>query len=239
MPFLLSAGGAYAAWMGLGALSLLATVIAWNGWPQQASSAMINGNGSARSAQVPRLTMPVIGLFAEYGFNAIGLVPHFIFFVVYITHGLGRELAFGALCWIGFGAGATIGPIATGYIADRIGFAKALRLAFLVQTMAVGLPAIATGTIPLMISGFVVGALTLGVVGLALGRIHELIDDPAAQNRAWSFATTAFAIGQAAAAYGYTYLFDRTGSYTLLFGIGAASFGLALLTDFAASAKKR
>ena len=239
MPFLLSAGGAYAAWIGLGALSLLATVIAWNGWPPQASSAMVNGNGLAQGFQAPRLTVPVIGLFAEYGFNAIGLVPHFIFFVVYITHGLGRELGFGALCWIGFGAGATIGPIATGYVADRIGFGKALRLAFLIQTAAVGLPAIATGTIALMISGFVVGALTLGTVGLALGRIHELIDDPAAQNRAWSYATTAFAIGQAVAAYGYTYLFDRTGSYTLLFGIGAASLGLALAVDFAASAKKR
>ncbi|MFZ0694248.1 MAG: YbfB/YjiJ family MFS transporter [Alphaproteobacteria bacterium] len=134
---------------------------------------------------------------------------------------------------------AAIGPIATGYIADRIGFGKALRLAFLVQTGAVGLPAIATGTIPLMISGFVVGALTLGVVGLALGRIHELIEDPAAQNRAWSLATNAFAIGQAASAYGYTYLFDRTGSYTLLFGIGAASLGLALVVDFAVAAKKR
>jgi len=195
MPFLLSAGGAYAAWMGLAALSMLATLIAWNGWPPRASGPMINGNDSAQGAQAQALTAPVIGLFAEYGFNAIGLVPHFIFFVVYISHALGRGIEFGALCWIGFGIGATIGPIATGYVADRIGFGKALRLAFLIQTMAVGLPAIATGTIALIVSGFVVGALTLGVVGLALGRIRELIDDPPAQNRAWSYATTAFAIG--------------------------------------------
>ena len=239
MPFLLRAGGAYAAWLGLAALSLLATVIAWSGWPSQASGLAINGNGAAQGPRASHLTVPVLGLFAEYGFNAIGLVPHFIFFVVYISHALGRGIEFGALCWIGFGVGATVGPIATGYIADRIGFGKALRLAFLVQAAAVGLPAIATGTLALMISGFVVGALTLGVVGLVLGRIHELIEDPAAQNRAWSFATTAFAIGQAAAAYGDTYLFDRTGSYTLLFAIGAASLGLALVTDFAVGVKKR
>ncbi|MFZ0694249.1 MAG: YbfB/YjiJ family MFS transporter [Alphaproteobacteria bacterium] len=54
MPVLLSAGGAYAAWMGLGALSLLATLIAWNGWPLQASSQMANGNGLARPVRKRR-----------------------------------------------------------------------------------------------------------------------------------------------------------------------------------------
>jgi len=233
MPYLLDIGGPEGAWLGLGALSLLLTLAAWTGWPQAA--AVTDAGAGVRS----RIAPPVAALFAEYGLNAMGLVPHMIFFVVFIAHGLGRGLAFGALCWVLYGIGATLGPMVTGRIADRIGFGVALRLAFVVQIAAVALPVFATGAVPLMISGFMVGALTLGVVGLVLGRIHELVPDAAAQGRAWGYATTAFAIGQAIAAYGYTYLFDVTESYALLFGLGAAMLVAALTLDLAARAATR
>ncbi len=71
---------------------------------------------------------------------------------------------------------------------------------------------------------------------LALGRLHELIASDAGRRRAWSHATTAWALGQALAAYGYSYLLERTESYALLFGSGAAVLLAALLLDLVAGA---
>jgi sugar phosphate permease len=69
-----------------------------------------------------------------------------------------------------------------------------------------------------------------------LGRIHDFIHDERTQGRAWGIATTAFAVGQAIAGYGYTYLFEKTDSYALLFGTGAAALAAALILDLAAGA---
>lgn len=227
VPFLLQAGGPMGAWLGLAALSLLLTLAAWTGWPAIATT---DGSSVAKRA----MSGPVLALFAEYGLNAIGLVPHIIFFVVFIAHGLNHGLAFGAACWIAFGVGATVVPPLTGRIGDRIGFKIALPVALLIQVAAVGLPAVSTGSLSLMISGFVVGGLLIGIVGLTLGRIHDFIHDEAAQGRAWAYATTTFAIGQAIAGYGYTYLYDVTESYALLFATGAAALAAALVIDLAA-----
>jgi len=229
VPFLIEAGGPAGAWLGLGALGFLLTLAAWGGWPGK--PAVTEEAGATKT----QLSGTVRALFAEYALSAMGLVPHMIFFVVFIAHGLGRGLGFGAVSWILFGIGATIGPPLTGKLGDKIGFGPALRLALLMQIGAVALPVFATGTVALMVSGFAVGALLLGVVGLVLGRIHELVHDEAAQGRAWGLATTAFALGQAAAGYGYTYLFEITQSYPLLFGTGAIAIAAALAVDVTVS----
>jgi predicted MFS family arabinose efflux permease len=132
-----------------------------------------------------------------------------------------------------FGLGAIIGPVLSGHLADRIGFGPALRVAFLVQAAAVLLPALATGTASLIVSSLVVGAFTPGIVPLVLGRIHELLpQDVARQKSAWSAATTSFALLQAAAAYGLTFVFTRSGGdFRLLFLIGAACLVLTLGID--------
>jgi predicted MFS family arabinose efflux permease len=72
-----------------------------------------------------------------------------------------------------------------------------------------------------------------GIVSLALGRVHELLpDDTDGQRMAWGLCTTAFALGQAVAAYGFSYIFARTGGdYQLLYGIGAAALAAALVID--------
>lgn len=44
--------------------------------------------------------------------------------------------------------------------------------------------------------------------------------------------TTAFALGQAAAAYGFSYVFAHTGgAYRVLFALGAAALAAALVID--------
>jgi len=61
-------------------------------------------------------------------------------------------------------------------------------------------------------------------VPLVLGRVHELFRDPQRQAAAWSVTNRgAFALGQAGAGYGFSFLYARTGDYTALFAIAAVT----------------
>jgi predicted MFS family arabinose efflux permease len=224
VPLLLKQGLA-TTWCALGALALLLTVLAWNGWPGDVAA----GASPERPRRVGRT---LLALYAEYGLNAAGQVPHMVFLVVYVALGLGRGIEVGAQYWVLFGLGAVLGPMLAGQLADRIGFARALRLAFLVQIFGVALAVMPVGPLGLAVSSVVMGAAVPGVVPLVLGRVHELV--PAEQRGpAWSFATTAFALGQAAGAYSLSFLYAQTSDYGLLFMMGAASIFLALLIDLA------
>lgn len=227
VPLLLQAGLA-ATWCGLGAASLALTLVAWRGWPHGVAPSATAPGGARRPAK-PQLALAA--LCVEYAINAAGLVPHMVFLVDFVARGLGRGVASGAWYWVAYGAGATVGPLLAGWIADRAGFGRTLRAAYLVQAAAIVLPAFATAPAWLALSSIVVGAITPGVVPLVLGRIHELLPDAGDRRAAWSWATTAFAVGQAGAAYAFSFLFARTGDYALLFLIGAALLLLALATD--------
>jgi predicted MFS family arabinose efflux permease len=179
---------------------------------------------------VPRSPIPLKALYFEYALNAAGLVPHMVFLVDFFARGLERGLDAGAQQWVLFGLGALAGPVLAGHLADRIGFGPALRLAFLGQAVAVALPAFVTHPVWLGLSSVVGGATVPGVVPLVLGRVRELVG-PESAARCWSLATTAFAIGQALAAYGLSFVFAEGGSYGLLFALGSAAPLLALVLD--------
>jgi predicted MFS family arabinose efflux permease len=132
-----------------------------------------------------------------------------------------------------------VGPSLTGALADRIGFGPALRAAFVVQSILVGALAVTSGFGWLVVSAIVIGALVPGAVPLALGRVHELVDQTDHRAAGWRSATIAFAVGQAGAGYLYSYLFERTGSYVPLFGLAAGALALALVVDLAAAAWAR
>jgi predicted MFS family arabinose efflux permease len=244
VPLLLRQGLA-ATWLGLGVLSLFLTLIAWGGWPaDMARTAAVATTASPphrRAHQVVKLR----ALYVEYALNAAGLVPHMIFLVDFVARGLGQGLEVGAEYWVLFGLGAMAGPILTGHLADRIGFGPALRLAYLIEAVAVALPALGPafglGPIWLMLSSVVVGAFTPGIVPLVLGRVHELLaHHPAEQPAAWSAATTSFAVLQAGGAYALSFLFANSGGdYRLLFAIGAAAMLLALAINLVAAISTR
>jgi predicted MFS family arabinose efflux permease len=221
VPLLLQHGLAVT-WCGLGALALVLTALSWRSWPED--------SGPASVTSAPPRSGPVLALYVEYGLNAFGLVPHMVFLVVYVALGLGQGIVAGAQYWVLFGIGAAVGPVLAGRLADRIGFCWALRLAFAVQTIAVALVVLPSGALGLAVSSVVIGATLPGVVPLVLGRVSELVR-PEQVRAAWSFATTGFAVGQAAGAYGMSYLFARTDDYALLFTIGAAAIFLGLLVD--------
>ncbi|UGB45451.1 MFS transporter [Frateuria edaphi] len=227
VPLLLR-GGLAGTWLGLGGISLVLTIAAWRGWPADAEHA----NAASHPHTAPPHAGLVRGLYTEYALNAVGLVPHMIFLVAFIAHGLGQGMQVGAAYWVLFGLGALVGPVLTGHMADRTGFGRALRLAYLAEAVTVALPALGSGAASLMLSSFVVGAFTPGIVPLALGRIHELLPHhPAQQKAAWSRATISFAVLQAVAAYAMSYLFAHTGNYAVLFICGSVALLAALSID--------
>jgi len=230
VPLLLTLGLAQT-WCGLGAVALMLTILAWGGWP--ADEANRNGAPPRPSHRPtdPRLK----ALYVDYALTAVGQVPHMVFLVDFVARGLGRGLGEGAFAWVLFGLGAMVGPTLTGHLADRIGFGSALRVAFAVQAIFVGALAVATGSGWLIASSIVVGAAVPGVVPLALGRVHELTHHDEARAAGWRSATIAFAVGQAGAAYFYSYLFAQTGAYVALYAIAAGVLMLALATDLVAA----
>ena len=227
VPLLLRLGLA-ATWCGLGGISLILTLVAWGGWPPEPHPPRRAVTGCARP-----MRRAVWALLAAYGLNAAGLVPHMVFLVDFIARFLHQGLAVGAGYWVVFGIGAMAGPLLAGALADRVGFRRALRLAFLVQAAAVALPALTSATPWLLVSSAIAGAFTPGIVPLVLGRVHELLPgDPAAQRVVWGRTTMAWALFQAGSAYFYSWLFGQTGGdYPLLFAIGAGALVLALAVD--------
>jgi predicted MFS family arabinose efflux permease len=233
VPFLMQ-WGPVETWLGLGAAALVLTAVAWNGWP--ADSHMPEPQPASRAAR-PAAPAPALrALYLEYALNAVGLVPHMVFLVDFIVRNLGQGLHEAARYWVIFGIGALVGPLAGGHLGDRIGFRTALRLAFVAQALCVALPLITVSSIGLAVSSFVVGAFVPGCVAITIGRTRELIPgDPARQAAAWGLCTTAFALGQAIAGYGFSFIFARSeNAYPILFLLAAAALRLALTIDLVA-----
>jgi MFS family permease len=223
--------GLVATWYSLGLMAALLTAVAWGGWPR--ASAVAVSPAPHAAARVDS-SAALKALYVEYGLSAVGLVPHMVFLVDFIARGRGLGIETGARYWVLFGISAIAGPVLLGFVADRIGFRPTLRLTFALDAAAVLIIVLVNHPAALALSAVIVGASVSGVVPLALGRVHELVHGDAQQRSAWSVCTIAFAVGQAAAAYGFSYLFAQTdGAYPVLFGIGAGAFVLALALDLA------
>jgi len=216
-------------WVALGLLASLLTAIAWHGWP-----APTEGGTAAAASRPPGLRV-LKSLYIEYCLNAVGLVPHMVFWVVFIVQGLNRGFEVGAFYWVIFGLGAMLGPVAVGYLADRIGSLWALRLGYVLQAVFVGLIAVTDNTAVLVASSLVMGAFVPASPTLVLIRLRHVIGhDAGAQTSGWRLATIAFAVGQATGAYGLSYLFDISGDYTLLYAVGGGALVLSLALNLVA-----
>ncbi|MBB6255206.1 YbfB/YjiJ family MFS transporter [Nitrospirillum iridis] len=221
-------------WAGLGLLSLALTAISWSGWPPKDLPAPVAAPGEAEGGRTGGLLRV---LYAEYALNALGLVPAMVLLVDYVARGLGRGADMGALYWVLYGLSAIAGPLVCGPVADRIGAGWAYRLSLALQAAAVALLAVSAHPAAIAVATIVLGMFTPGVVPLVLGRIRELLPHShKLQQAAWSRATTAFALFQALAGYGYSYLFTHSGqNYGLIFLCGAGALVVALIADTAAA----
>jgi predicted MFS family arabinose efflux permease len=231
VPALLRTGVA-SAWIGLAALSFALTLATWRAWPANARPAT-----AAAVALRPELRRALRHVYGQYGLMAVGVVPTMVFLVDFAVRSMHWSVTGGSLLWVVFGLGAVAGPLAYGAAADRFGLARAFRLTLALQVIAAATLACTTSTPAVLASAFVLGSYPPGAVPLVLGRVNALAGvQAAAQQAAWSRATTAFALVQAGAGYVDSYLLTASrGNYALLFLLAAAAFFLALVWDLLAS----
>jgi MFS family permease len=225
--------GPHGAWLSLGGLSGLLTILGWRGWSTEHPA-------SAAKTQPPappgnsKLTWLLFWLLAAYVTNAIGFVPHTVFWVDYIARGLNRGIATGNHYWALLGISAACGPLASGWLADRIGFSRSLRASLFAKAIGVALPLFSSSPVALALSSIGVGSMAIGIVSLAAGRVAELV--PASrQKQVWSWMTAAFAIAHAATAFILSAIFSNTGSYRILFVIGSVALLIGCVFDFVSS----
>lgn len=231
VPMLLGVG-LRETWLGLGALALLLSIASWFCWPHapHGHAAVANAEPSASRASA-RFDLNV--LYVQYALMAIGLVPLMVFLVDYVARGLGWGTHTAALFWIAYGIGAIAGPMVYGALTDRIGPTRTGQLALCVQAAVIGLMMLSHNHVVLIAATVVVGSFPPGIVPIVLGRVHQLLPgDAHGQSAVWSKATTVFALFQALAGYGYSYLFALSGGdHRLLMGIGAGALLIAVLAD--------
>lgn len=230
VPMLLGVG-LRETWLGLGALALILSIASWFCWPGASPVHAAAGARPAAPAVGARFDLNV--LYVQYALMAIGLVPLMVFLVDYVARGLGWGTRTAALFWIAYGVGAIAGPMFYGALSDRIGPTRTSQLALCMQAGVIGLMMFSHNHVVLIAATVVVGSFPPGIVPIVLGRVHQILPgDAHGQSAVWSRATTVFALFQALAGYGYSYLFARSGGdHRLLMGIGAGALLIAVLAD--------
>lgn len=187
-----------------------------------AFSSVANSQQGHKGVQI--VVLLVVG---AYALDAVGFVPHTLFWVDYLAreNALGNQAA--SLQWGIFGLGAVCGPLMVRVLARKVGWHGGLTIAFLAKAAAVSLPVFSLTLFSQSVSSFMVGAMIPGIVALTSGRLAELVG-PVAHKKLWGQATAAFAAAQAFAGYGMSALFAVWGTYSPLFAIS----GLMLVGGF-------
>ncbi len=223
MPLLLQIGVAWA-WLGLALAAFGLSAFAWLNLPPDPP--LQTGAVAERSPTSTALW----ALYAAYGLGAVGQVPALLFMADFVARGLGDGVAAGSRMWAVFGLGALAGPLGAGSLADAIGFVATLRSLFISQILALA-SLVLWPSLPVVAgANFLLGAGVPALVVLVLGRSQFLAgSDAEARRRAWSLATTGYALGQALGAYGFSTAFAHLGRYNLLFCAAALFMAIGLM----------
>lgn len=219
----LAPGGPRIVWLALAATAATLTAYIWFAIPRERIDL------AATAPPARRIPPAVWPLLAAYGCDAVGFIPHTVFWIDFIARALGHGLSMGGTHWIVFGGGVVIGPLLCGFFADRFGLGLAFLLSLLVKAAAVGLPLVSTHPVALFTSSVVVGMLVSGSTALCSAWVAELAG-LANHRRIWGWMTGAFGVALASGAWALSYIFALTAAYAPLFAIGAGSLiaGVAL-----------
>ena len=214
-------------WLTLGGLCLCMTVASWGFWGRAvAPTAAPTPAAPQRGFALPRLPAPILLLLLAYALNAIGYLPHTLFWADYLHTELHRPLAHAGFFWACFGVGAACGPYLTGLAADRIGLGPALLIGFSIKAFGVALPLLAQGDGALLVSSVLVGFFSPGIVGVASSYALEL-GGASQHRRYWTVMNIGFSLAQAGGASLMVALMAGRASYDLLFMISTGALLLS------------
>lgn len=218
IPILVLQGIAHA-WLGMGIVCLALTLLAWRQWAIDAKPSA-SPNVMSVSEQSTPLSVDrriAVGLIlAAYTLNAIGYLPHTLFWVDYIVRELKMPLAAGGFFWAVFGLGAAIGPLLTGNLGDRFGFKRCLIVSFLLKALGVALPLFSSNVVALFASSFLVGMFTPGIVTLVSTYTLDCVGAKH-HRKTWGMMTFSFAASQAVMGYLMAFAAAKGESYHPLF----------------------
>ena len=211
--------GVTGAWLGLGAVCLALTAVAWRSWPAESPGV----TESTEKVVLPSDIKLTVGLIlVAHGLNAVGYLAHTMFLPDYVVRELGMPLAMGGFFWSMFGLGAAIGPMLAGTLADVFGLKRCLIAGFVLKAFGAILPVWSSSWAALLVSAMLMGICTPGIVALvsayALDRVGQLH-----HRKAWGMATSSFAIAQAAGGALMAFAATRLESYHALFCVSAAA----------------
>lgn len=229
VPALMKQGLAWT-WLALGLVSLPALWLVWLPLPQAETTTSSHPAGGPLSG-------PLLAVWTAYTLDAMGFVPHTVFWVDYLQRHLGQSSSQAGFYWGLLAAGAVCGPFAVAAVARRQGWQRTFFGALLVKGLAIVLPVFWVAPLSLAVSSFLVGALIPGMVASAAGRLAELVPQHGYAS-AWGRATALFALGQAVSAYTLAALYPQPGGATLIFWLGGAMLGLAALIQGLAGADR-
>lgn len=224
-----------ATWLTLGGLSVFAWVAGDRSLVKLPKAPAQTATSAKPTGVFNSTRLILIFVMAAYALDAVGFIPHTVFWVDYLAREqhLGTQAA--AAQWAVFGFGAVCGPLIAGLVAQRLGWHSSLTLAFIAKALAVGLPLLSISLISQTLSSFIVGAMVPGIVALTSGRIAELVG-PIEHKRYWGLATAVFALSQAISGYAMSALYEAWESYFYLFYIGSAVLAvgamLIVLSEF-------
>jgi MFS family permease len=210
-----------AAWLGMGAICLALTISSWGCWGQEApATSKPTATSSLPLSKKARLAASLVLL--AYVLNAVGYLPHTLFWIDYIVRELKMPLAAGGFFWAVFGLGAAIGPLITGTLGDYFGFKRCLIVCFICKSIGVALPLLSSSSIALFLSSLLVGAFTPGIVAIISTYMLECVG-VARHRKAWSVMTFCFAASQLVVGYLMAAASVNAASYRPLFFISATA----------------
>ena len=155
--------GVTGAWVGMGLVCMVLTLVAWRHWPVEEKPAS-HSPAPFKPSLPAGIGMTVILILAAHGLNAIGYLTHTMFWVDYVVRELGMPLATGGFFWAMFGLGAAIGPMLTGTLADAFGLKRCLIAGFAIKAFSAILPVLSGSSFALLASSILMCIFTPGIV---------------------------------------------------------------------------
>ncbi|EEQ0156496.1 YbfB/YjiJ family MFS transporter [Campylobacter coli] len=155
-------------------------------------------------------------LIISYILNAIGYLPHTLFWVDYLVRDLNFSTLLAGSSWAFFGIGAALGSISSGILADKIGIKNAHIVILFFKALSCFIAAFANDLFWLNFSIFIMGFTTTGNVTLTNALALKIVSKKHFPTSS-SFLTLAFGIFQAIFSFLFAYLLKFLDGYFWMF----------------------